>query len=759
MTSVSRFFYGAKGWLLTGIGIFFSIHLHSQDSSANSRLNKIPFSFEDPKSPLLPPFKMTDSSFTSQFNTQRLIRRLTFPKTATDFFKFRSLYNTGVMGNPKSLITISGGSLSYNLFYRSSIDTPFIEKNIIQHNTYGSMNILAGFIPLRVNYLLRRTNSQYYNDINDVQVEFDAASFGMKLKVLLRDKLNAALENSRDSLLELNYKFYLEKLKTLADFVTNPLNGQKLRESYEIINIPGLSYKSDVADSVNLKKEAFLKSEAQKFIALYNKQNEVYEKVKKQTDTLGMMYQQMVKKIATLKDLISKQLNSNLPLSDITKLIEKEGLGKIDIPAKYKLLMNTRKLSLGRSPLNQSELTAKNISINGINYEYNSKIYFAFTAGKINYRFRDFAFNQNKRNPQYLIMTRLGIGNIYKNYFIASVFKGKKQLFTSTNNYSRLNTIDVTGISLEARYKITPNSYILGEVAESLCPDFRITPASTQKIELKEKINKAFTIKGYTYFPKTRSVLEGMYKFTGANFQSFTTLQTNSETKSWYVKGEQSFFKRKLKLSGSIRKNDFSNPYIIQRYSSNTLYKSILAVFRAKKWPAVSIGYIPVSQLTSVDSQLVENNFQSINANLNHSFKLGIRRANLSIVYNKFFNSEADTSLLYYNAVNIITHGSVCFDHFDLEAGGTHSVNTNYQLDILEGGVRIKVLKSLQAYFGFKVNNFNRISSEVGGAASIQFNLKRLGAFNLFYDNSFVPTNNKSFIRNEMLNFSFTRFF
>jgi hypothetical protein len=668
-------------------------------------------------------------------------------------------YSLKGMSFSKPFVQVLNGSVTYNLFYRSSIDTPFFEKNSIQHNSYGAINASIGMVPLRVNYLLRRTNSQYYNNINDIQVEFDPASFTTLLKGRLKDKVNALIENSRDSLLELNYKMHQDKLKNLGLWMNNPLNGQKLSEAYEMLNVPGLAYNSTLPDTINLEKEATLKNEAKQFIEFYNKNKEGYDKIKGLTDTLSRQYEKMLAKITALKDIVSQKLNGNMPVSDITRLIEKEGLGKAELPAKYKWLMNTRKFSLGRTQLNQSELTTKNIGINGIHYEYNSWFYFSFTAGSVNYRFRDFAFNQNKKNPQYLVIGRLGIGNIYKNYFIVSVFKGKKQLYTTTNNYQGLNTIEVKGMSLEAKYRVTSTSYISGEVAQSISPDFRNNPATTPKVEFKEKINKAFTVKGYTYFPKTRSLFEGMYKFTGGNFQSFTTLQTNAETRSWYVKGEQSFFNRKLKVLGSLRKNDFSNPYILQRYSSNTLYKSLQAVLRARKWPTISIGYIPVAQITAIDSQLVENNFQSINATLSHSFLIGSRRANTVFTYNKFYNTEADTSLLYYNALNIMGHITVSFDHFDLEAGGNHSVNTNYQLEMLEGGMRLKLFKSFQGYFGFKVNNFNQSAAEVGAAASIQFNSKRLGAFNLFYDNGFIPTNNKSFIRNEMLNICFTKFF
>src|SRR5690348_3388650 len=78
----------------------------------------------------------------------------------------------------KPLLRIKGGFVSYIFNYRSNIDTPFSEKNIAQHNIAGTFNLLAGnILPLNVIYWLRKSNSDLFRDVADVQVQFDAAAF------------------------------------------------------------------------------------------------------------------------------------------------------------------------------------------------------------------------------------------------------------------------------------------------------------------------------------------------------------------------------------------------------------------------------------------------------------------------------------------------------------------------------------------------------------------------------------------------------
>jgi hypothetical protein len=82
-------------------------------------------------------------------------------------------FSFGDLFTLKPLLRFTGGFNTYNFNRRGIIDTPFAETNIYQHHAFGSMGVAIAGIPLRVNYLLRHSNSKFFNDIKDVQVAFD----------------------------------------------------------------------------------------------------------------------------------------------------------------------------------------------------------------------------------------------------------------------------------------------------------------------------------------------------------------------------------------------------------------------------------------------------------------------------------------------------------------------------------------------------------------------------------------------------------
>jgi hypothetical protein len=83
----------------------------------------------------------------------------------------------------KPLVKFSGGYVSYQFDYRSNIDTPYIEKDLAQHNTTGHLNFLLGSIlPLRVTFWTRQSNSSLFRDITSVNMSFDAGAFRNQLQ-------------------------------------------------------------------------------------------------------------------------------------------------------------------------------------------------------------------------------------------------------------------------------------------------------------------------------------------------------------------------------------------------------------------------------------------------------------------------------------------------------------------------------------------------------------------------------------------------
>lgn len=563
----------------------------------------------------------------------------------------------------------------------------------------------------------------------------------------------------RDSLLELDYKVNLTKLNKQKKWLDNPMQLQKLMEYKEILNVPHITYNSKLPDSTNVTRERKIKKDAQLFVDEYGKKKQEWNRLKAKVDSLGDACTAMFNKIQAYKNLINAKLNNANSIDGLAKDLKAYGIQNTSFLKKYRPLLSIRKLSLGRSPVNYSDLTSKNISLTGINFEYNSWYYFALAAGTVDYRFRDFVINKNLRSPQYLYLIRLGVGRVENTHIIFSFFKGKKQLFAVSNGNSGSNSIDVSGVAAELKYRFNKNGYIMGEVAESLSPDYRQNPATVQKFDLKDRSNKALSAKFYYYIPKTNSKFEANYKYTGANFQSFSSFQTNSALKAWSVKADQQFFKRKLKLTASLSSNEFSNPYIVQQYKANTIYKSFQASFRAKHFPSIRLGYVPSSQITSINDQLVENHFNSINGSITHNYKIRDCKAASTFIYSKFYNNESDTSFLFYNAENYFFTQSIIFPHHTQNVSVSHSKSPGFELSVLDGGLQFELWKWGQLGFGVKINAFDKKEVKTGGYGSLQFAVRGIGNFNMSYENGFLPSGNHRFIRNEILNMNFTRSF
>ncbi len=665
-------------------------------------------------------------------------------KSMLPSFSFKTMVSS------KPLIKLNGGYVSYNMNYRSNADTPFLEKNIQQHNAYGYVNLSVAGLPFNVNYFIQRSNSAYLRDINDIQVQFDPIQFRNNLIGKMNTQVQKNYRIPGDSLYKQRISNSLDKLTKIDEWLGSSVTQQKLLEYKELLAIPAISVIPGLPDSVNEKKTEQTRQQVEAFLKAYEDKKNERELMKKNVDSLQQQY-------SLLKTAFDKQngLDGLKGISANSLASAAESL----IPSKYRWLLNITKFGIGRNQLNYSELTSKNMSLRGINFEYNSWYYVAVAAGTVDYRFRDFVVNKNNRVPQYMSMVRLGIGRLENSHIIFSFQKGRKQLFATSNNSAGIKTTDITGVSVEAKLRLSNYTYLIAEAAESLSPDFRKIPAVTSKFSLADKSNKAFSFRFYSLFPKTFSKIEAAYKFTGANFQSFSSYQTNSEMVSWWVKADQQFLKKKLKVSLALKKNEFSNPYIIQAYSNNTLFKSIQITYRAKHFPVISAGFIPTSQITVVDSQFVENQFYSLNASLSHSYKIGTRRSTTAIIYNKFYNNYQDTSFLYYKAENIFVNQRIEFSSYTMNIAVSHSSNSSFRLTVLDAGVLFNMNKSAMIGIGVKVNEFNNQVSKTGLYGNLQLRLKKLGTLNAYYSKGFIPGRYNQLISNEMLNVGFIKFF
>lgn len=718
----------------------------------------------------LPSGQFPDSSlhkiFTDTFKDQLLSRAKTFKdrighlakKTFSDSVSktTRIVFPKTALPSFKSGIQFNGGFLVYNFNYRKNIDTPIVEKNILQHSSYGQMNFSVFSLPVNVSYLVRRSNSEYYRDINDVQVAYDAGAFQNNFKSNIKQRLIDAGKKLHDSILELDYQFRLTDFAAKRTEIQQPAFRQKFIESKEILSLPDPDPTTDSAAASMIKT---LKAAAETFLAQYESRKNAFDSARAQKDRIEERYRIMKSKELKYQQFIDGVAGKTMRTNNIKDSLKAYGLNAPGILSKYGFLSNINKLALGRNQVNYSELTSKNTSLTGINFEYNSWYYIAFAAGTVDYRFRDFVVDRSQMPKQHMYLVRLGIGKMNGNHFILTAYKGQKQLFAAGNGNTGLKNISLTGYSAEAKMNILKAVYVTGEIAQSLSPDFRLNPAEVQKFTFNDRSNKAYAFTLNGYFPQTKTNVVASYKYTGANFQSFSSFQSNSETRSWLVKYDQQFLKRKLKLTASLRTNDFSNPYIPQTYRSNSSFKSVQLSFKSRNLPFLSIGYIPITQLTYVNELLTENRFNSLNAVITHVYKLFHSKASTTLTYNRFYNTEPDTAFAYYNARNLYFNHSMNFDHLLMSWSVSQSISPSYTLRVLNPYVQFRVGRYVAFGFGAKINNFNDEEIKAGPYGNFQVTIRKLGTFNFSYDKGYIPGGNRVFLPNDIMNFNFIKRF
>ncbi|MBS1564499.1 MAG: hypothetical protein JST39_08910, partial [Bacteroidetes bacterium] len=200
------------------------------------------------------------------------------------------------------------------------------------------------------------------------------------------------------------------------------------------------------------------------------------------------------------------------------------------------------------------------------------------------------------------------------------------------------------------------------------------------------------------------------------------------------------------------------NPYILQDYKSNTVFKSINAVFKRRKWPVLTLGYVPMSQLTVIDNQVLENRFQTLTASFNHFYRLGTRQTSSTLVYNRFYNHSNDTGFIYYNAVNLFYAQNLLFNHFTVGYTISRSAGSQYTLNGLEGNIYLN-LKRVAPGFGIKISSLNRTDTRAGGYVNCNVRLSRKDMVYVNYEHGYLPGTGRQLIRNDMGSVQYSRSF
>jgi hypothetical protein len=728
----------------------------------------------------------------------------------------------------EKLLTIHG-NVTYYFNYRSYIDTPFAENNIMQHAVQTRLDIkLKEKYPFTVYLTSRRSNSDYFSNATDVSFQFHQAQMLENIKRDIRDRNEKLLYNkslsltpsqlyqrekdgilkdvgnfknidAKGKLSELtaekqkelqekfgklyeDYKSKMNKLEALKAFAKSTSGAQEqveekerqLREtaSEPLKNAQAIiedketalrNYANKNKDSVENKANNFLvknktvikadsiKNRLTERIATKQQQ---YEKLQKEVAQSEQALQAYQKKITDSLQAIRKLVNKITDKSTLDEYLHKTEGSVYALPKMQRLLLSIKQIGIGRSWIDYSELTVKNISLSGFNIEANpNNIYFAAAAGKVNYRFRDYLVKGSYTGSNQSVgLIRAGFGKKEKNNIILTYYTGQKALLAQTNPTDAA-TQKIAGFSVETRKKIDEHNYLTAEYARST------TSALQNKVlDFTTNSNEAFSIKLFSDYGTTK--VNGYYRKTGEAFQSFTLFPTNNKQDAWMLRATQAIWKKRILVDAAIRKNDFNSPIAAPNFSNTNVFKSFQVTARIPKYPFVSAGYYPSSQLTLSDNNvLYENRYNTLNTIISHSYYVGKLSMNSNATFTKFYNSGSDTGFIYFNASTLTLNHSVNLQKFVLQGILTIIEQSYLKQTTIEPVLTYNLKNTLSVSGSIKWNRINHIETLWGGTAGLNLYINKIGTLQIQYDKIYLPSYSRNLLPVDMGRLTFSREF
>ncbi|HMG83667.1 MAG TPA: hypothetical protein VK559_11575 [Ferruginibacter sp.] len=722
------------------------------------------------------------------------------------------------------LLTLHGNVL-YNFNYRSYIDTPFAQSGLIQHTLQSYINgNIAGQYPFRAIFTYRNSNSPYFSNSSDVSVQYrqpdmfeqiksdlrkDAdSSFDKNLLVNpalrytnpLNDSLLALAENNPltkslykkyDSLYTI-YKQNRQKLEALEAMESNRNPMQALIEAREAKLAPKAPATDSLTDSLNIpdlknmwgasKSGEFLQSlpgDTALITKLISRSNADSDqaKIKQRQDSIMKLRIEVMSdenKILSLQKKLTDSLSSvkqkinqlNDPEAITNYIDQNDTTEKKRLTGVQKFLLSVDQIGIGRSWLNYSELTVKNVSLNGFNIEMNPhKLYVAGAIGSVNSQFRNFVLNNNTSTDQSVKLVRFGIKTKSRNSLIFTVYGGHKALLSTVGIDSSQATQKIMGASLAATVPINKNITVTAEYARSSYSEI-YDPTEVNKglfskvVNFGMRANEAWNIKFQSIYPRTNTKIDGSYSKMGAAFQSFTIYTSNVKQDAYLLHVNQLFLKKKLSLDASISKNDFNSPLTAPGYSNSAVFKSIQLSLAIPRYPFVSIGYYPTSQLFSGGGNVVYQSwYNTLNAISSYSYKLAKLNMSTNVVYTKFYTNQTDTAIVYDNASTFTINHSVYLTPFIFQGNLTVTDQLNIHLVTVEPLVSYNYKNILTLSASVKWSKLNGTQDLWGGTAGMGILIKNIGTIQFNYDKVYLPAYSGALMPVDMGRITFNKIF
>ncbi|HVM87941.1 MAG TPA: hypothetical protein VMT76_07110 [Puia sp.] len=689
------------------------------------------------------------------------------------------------------LLQVSGNIL-YDVNYRSGIDTPYAAKNIYQHTLQTRLDfVYKERYPFKIYLTTHFSNSSLFRRYVDLNFQYRQADFARLLKQRIINIAESALLSRTKQLDSLRRLIEWDKanIASLSHSLQKPDINQRLVEKREQ-NLFGngnaqpapniSSYNPDIQNRIIGQGQTKFTSIFQgnsKDTAAENKAKEDLHKIGAYKDSLDQKKKKLDSLVAELDkteklyiNLLSlQQLNQNKLRNEINNATDANSLTRelqqlripdSVLPRGYKTLYSIKSFNLGRSIIDYSELSVKDISITGVQAEYNPRYYYAFAVGKIDYRFRDYLVPAESRSHQYLALVRFGKGSRNGNHTIFTYYTGRRQYFNSAvalNSGDAIPEYNLAGITIEEYFKLNKNISLIAEVAKSTEPYYSLDSLQKKNwansvIRFKDRSNEAYSLTLNSFFPLTQTRFSGNVKQTGANFQSFSTFTTGASQLRWSARLEQPFFKKQLTIFSSVQQNEYNNPFVATNYKSSSILASFQATLRIKKWPFFSIGYFPSYQLTKIgDDNFTENRYYTLEANSGYYYQIHSVQLASYVVFTRFYNSGSDSGFVYFNSRNILISQTAAIKNLSFQLDGSLSANVGYNIYTIENKDQVNLTRRLSIGGGVKLIKQTLIERLLWGySGNIRFGIAKLGDIQLVFDKGYIPGLERTLVPNNM---------
>lgn len=688
------------------------------------------------------------------------------------------------------------GNILYNVDYRSYVDTPYAENDVYYHTIQTYLDVTyRNSYPMRVYLTNRFGNSAFTRRLTDLNMQFNANDFRNRLRQSIKNYQVPAI--SADSLLYWQQLLENKQLEVLQ--LNGWINGaavkQQLIEAEERMLYPGIpkpgyndtlpvdlpelrsqlrskkdipSYLSRVLkakDSGQISDKQLIPDDSA-FVAAYAEKKRKLDTLKQQLTDVRNRYSKYKEYYVALRNQQNRNIDQAGSIQELEAERKRRGMPDSALPAGYKTLWAIKSFGIGRTMVDYSELSAKNVSVNGFQIEYNPSYYVAVATGTIDYRFRDFIVKNASAPRQHLNIVRVGKGQRNGNNMILTWYTGKKQLYNSTGVATASQPdFHLMGFTLEGTYQVNAATFITAEVAKSSLPYYNRPGVEksllSTALKFNDHSNEAYSLKLQSVIPVTNTRFTGFYKHYGANFQSFSLVTTGVQQKAWMVKAEQPFFRKRLMVNASVKENDYTNPAANMSYQSNMVFKSIQVTARLPKWPVLMVGYYPSSQLTRLaDDSYTENMFYSLVANMSYYYKMNGIVMNSVAMYNRFYNKPSDSAFVYYNTSNVMFNQAFFYHKLTWQATLSAALAGDYNLYTIDNDAQYALQSWLIVGGGMKYNRQTTYNmNQLGYKGSVILKIKKLGELQLMVDKGFIPGANRQLVENKTGRFSFFKIF